>query len=531
MSIESERERLLQKHNLERIRQEKATDMVTVYRQMESPRDYFIFCALIPPDQIEQELSETNVGKRYGTESGIEQLIIPRCFGGIREKYNEISEEFRLFHNLYHDRKTDTYIKIDEVGNEETIAIVKPDEVKIRLKEIRKFLAVKEMYLSILFEFNEYSRYSLEELGLNDVEREFKRDDLICWRHDCCDHTAYREFLSDSRLRGRRLIKPLPKSKSGLGDFAEERKYVEFIVDTDENGDDICYTCDPSELSDVPGENAAWKLTLVHFDKRVLNKYYNEPSKYTVEASMVECASLWSMKIDNDDPSKVCVFLDELGISLPHAEQEHWRVHNIQPKGGMSETFYRRMILGEWANSDQPDILFKQSYEQLQMTCEEHLDWQVLKPLSSGDEYRFQRLRIPVNDEQCHFDDLVQDLQTILIESINVKGLKSLMPVAEKANLKDKRSIEILEEVLSFCSVGDTDRQVSFLQKLQALRSAGSGHRKGSNYQKIAKHFEVDSLGQQEAFIAILKQALDTVDFLISVVQSGKLGGKSERSS
>ena len=62
-----------------------------------------------------------------------------------------------------------------------------------------------------------------------------------------------------------------------------------------------------------------------------------------------------------------------------------------------------------------------------------------------------------------------------------------------------------------------------FFQKLQALRSEGSGHRKGSGYEKIANYFGVDSLGRREAFVEILKQALDTVNFLISVVGSGKL--------
>ncbi len=172
--------------------------------------------------------------------------------------------------------------------------------------------------------------------------------------------------------------------------------------------------------------------------------------------------------------------------------------------------------------------MFKQNYEQLQEACKECLGWQLLKPLGSGDEYRFQRLRIPVNDEQCHFDDLVQDLQTILIESINVKGLKQLLPEAERVNLKGKRSIEILGEILDFHAVEDADRRVSFLQKLQTLRSRGSGHRKGSDYQKIANYFGVDSLGQQQAFSAILKRALDIIEFLTSVVRSGKLSNKND---
>ena len=387
---------------------------------------------------------------------------------------------------------------------------------------------------SILFEFNEYSRYTLDELGLNDVEPEFKRDGLICWKRGYSGETnRYREgFCSGSWLRGRKLIKPFPKSKSGFGDFAEEPEYVEFIVDVDESGDEVCHTCNPYKLGDYPGENsdAASKYTVVHFHKQVLDKYYNEPNKYTVEDSIVRCASLWSMQIDNHDPDKVCVFLDHLGIHLPYAEQLHWRTHNIPPEGGMSETFYRRMVQGEWASSDQPDILFKQSYEQLQKACGERLDWQLLKPLGSEDEYRLKRLRIPVSDEQCDFDDLVQDLQTILIESINVKELKQLLPEAERVNLKDKRSIGILGEILNFHSVEDADHRVSFFQKLQTLRSKGSGHRKGSDYQKIANYFGVDSLGQQEAFVGILKQALDTVDFLISVVRSGKLRNKKDRS-
>ena len=522
MSIDADRERLSQAHNLEWIgRDLKGTDMVTVVRwDLENLRqDCFILGGLIPANLVEEILSEQHISDgsienvwaepaaycppgenrikyfRWGVEEnrcGSEPLVIGRQFSKMKDEYFEISEEFRLFHNLYHDRATDTYIKIDEAGNEITVAVVKSDEVQIRLKEIQQFLAIKEMYLSILFEFNEYSRYTLEKLGLNDVEPEFKRNGLICWRHGYSGETnRYREgFQSDSRLRGRRLIKPLPKSKSGLGDFAEEPRYVEFIVGVDDNGDEIYHTCNPDKLRRVSGENpdAPWDITPVHFRKQVLDKYYNEPNKYNVKDSRVECG-IWGLKIDNHDPDKVCVLLRDLGTSVPYTEQLHWRACNIPPEGGMSETFGRRMVKGEWASSDQPDILFKQSYEQLQKACDEHLAWQLLKPLGPGDEYRLKRLRIPVSDEQCDFDDLVQDLQTILIESIDVKGLKRLLPEAERVNLKGKRSIEVLGEVLNFHSIEDADHRVSFLQKLQTLRSKGSGHRKGSDYQKIANYF------------------------------------------
>lgn len=314
------------------------TEMVTVYRwNSEDIRgDYFILGGLIPYNMVEKILSGEHISDvienmwpkpttyrpcaesrvkylRWGSKGdiyGSEPLVICRGFK-IKEDYLEISEEFRLFHNLYHDKETDTYIKTDEDGNERTVAIVKPNEVQIRLQEIRQFLAIKEMYLSMLFEFNEYSKYTLQELGLNALKPEFKRDDLMFWWRDYCGETPYEGFQSDSRLKGRRLIKPLPKSKSGFGDFAEEPKYVEFIVDVDENGDKVYHTCNPYKLSGRLGENsdAASKYTIVHFRKQVLDKYYNEPNKYTVEDSRVRCGSLWSMRIDNHDRDKICVFL------------------------------------------------------------------------------------------------------------------------------------------------------------------------------------------------------------------------------
>ena len=560
MSIDKDRERLLQKHNLEWVRRDpKATEMVTVYRQMGSPRDYFIFCALIPPDQIEGILSDEHMSSgdpecmngmpgaycpsgeseikyfRWGVDEdmyGAEPLVIGRRFSGIKENYFEILEEFRLFHNLYHDKETDTYIKIDDAGNEEIIAIVKPDEVQIRLKEIRQFLAVKEVYLSMLFEFNEFSEYSLQELGLSDIEREFKREGLMFWRHDYSDKTnAYcKEFQSDSRLRGRILIKPLPKSKSGFGDFAEERKYAEFMIDVDDNGDEVYHTCDPYKLSDGFGENsgAASKYTIVHFRKQVLDKYYNEPGKYKVEDSMVSRGK-WSMQIDNHASDKVCVYLDELGIHLPYTEQLHWRAYNIPPEGGMSKTFYERMVEGKWASSDQPDLLFKQGYEQLQKACNECLGWQLLKPLDPGDEYRLQRLRIPTVNEESHFKDLVSDLTGVLIEALNEERLKELIPNHQKKDIK--RGIGRLEYVLDTQTITESKKHIAFLRSLWDLRTTRSGSHleilDDKRYERAAAHFDLENLDRQEAFAKILEEAVEFLDFLISVVRSGEFRNKS----
>ena len=562
MSINSDQKRLLQDHNLESIRRDlKANEMVTVYRwnPEDVKGDYFILGGLIPPQLVEEILSGEHISSvienvwpepmaycppgeseieyfRWGVDEdiyGTEPLVIGRRFSGVEKSYVEISEEFRLFHNLYHDKETDKYIKIDDAGHKNEVIIVKPNEVQIRLKEIRQFLAIKERYLSLLFEFNEYSRYSLEELGLSEVEREFKRDGLMYWRQDYCGETGtYRSgFQSDSRLRGRRLIKPLPKSNSGFGDFAEEPKYVEFIVDIDDNGDEVYHTCDPSELRDVSGGNidAPWSFTPVYFRKQVLDKYYNEPSKYTVEDSMVRCPSLWSMQIDNHDPEKVCVFLDELGVSLPYEEQLYWRAYNILPEGGVSETFYRRMVLGEWASSDQPDILFKQSYNELQRVCDERLGWKILELPGPGDEDRLRSLRVPTVNEEPHLKNLILDLTVLLVELLNQQRLKGLIPKGKRNQAKG--SISRLEHILSIRKVTEVAKYVRFLESLRDLRDTYSkAHVErldDERYKNAAVYFDFENLNYQERGEKILKKAVEFLDYLISVVCGGKLDNKS----
>lgn len=197
-NIESDRERLSQSKIITWLSRDiPMIEMVTVYSSDG------IYCALIPVSKAEKCLAEISwdlmhgwgmpgaieyhEGKnkrveyfRYGSDNGIEPLIIDREFYGMRDNYVEICEEFRLFHQLYHDRKQDRYFKYDNSGNEHLVAIVEPNRVQIRLKEIRQFLAIKEMYLSIQFDYSEHSEYTLEELGLKEEGRE-NRGDLFCW--------------------------------------------------------------------------------------------------------------------------------------------------------------------------------------------------------------------------------------------------------------------------------------------------------------------------------------------------------------
>ena len=562
MSIDLDRKRLAQKAPLKSLlRKMRLTDIVTMYQSIRQKDSYehFIYCALIPSRQIERALSDPAewdlhfyqgtpsavVGGgqvrylRYGDDNGIEPLIINRNFTesqtnyGKRTAYREISEEFRLFHNLYHNREKDEYIKIDEEGNEHRVAVAEPDHIQIRLKEIREFVAIKEMYLSIQFCYYEFSEYSLRALGTSEDEvktgREITAEGEICWKHSYYTeiHETERAF---SVLEGKRLIEPLPKSQSGFLGFAEEpkKKYVEFIIGVDENGEEITHTCDPTKLNRY-GNNPGtiYDITPVHFHKQVLDKYYHESSKYSVEDSIVSCP-WWSMRIDNHHNDKIIVWLRELCF-LPYKEQLHWQSHNILPEGGLSKTYFERNVKGLFTDSDRPEHLFKQRYDYLQKESEKHLGWQFLQPLAPRDEYHFKNLRIPPTDEQEDFDALVLSLTKILIDSLNQNEIKTLVSLEQERNLTPdqreslKRSIGCLEIALNSCGVEGAADHIAFLRKLQKLRSTGSAHLKGSNYQKIAKDFDIDTQSLRVVFTGILSKALDVLDYFIFLVRSRQI--------
>jgi len=523
MNIEKENERLSQQKMLDYILHEpKSTEMLTIYFSDygSGDHDYGIYCALVPIDQKEEVLSnytwdlsigsgapgscvyyddgiETPKYHRFGNDNGIEPLIICRDFHGFKTNYKEISEEFRLFHNLYHDHINNRYVKIDDNGNEITIIEIEPSKIQIRLKELKQFLSIKEMFLSIQFDCREHSLLSEEELSLDDIELSEESESHI-WKLAYGDFGGISKYQVFSRLLGKKIIKPFPKSKSGLYGFTKEepKKFVDFI-------------------------EAPNYLTAVNFKKEVLDKYYGKPSKYSVNDSSLSCASLWGLQIDNHHDGKVCVWLGDLGRDLPYEEQLHWRSYNIAPSGGVSETYYKRQIMAQFIDSDRLEHVFKSKYSELQKISSDNIGWKLLLPLNDEDIYHFECLRIPSTNEQRDFDDLVLGLTKVLIDSLNEKQLNIFIEKDLRGDIKG--GISRLETAFKNNSIEGYEDHIEFLRKLQNLRSSSSAHRKGSNYKKIAIEFEIGSKDLISVFEGILAKSVDLLDYFIEVCSSEKL--------
>jgi hypothetical protein len=227
------------------------------------------------------------------------------------------------------------------------------------------------------------------------------------------------------------------------------------------------------------------------------------------------------MTMDNHHDDRVVAWLGDLGRDLPYEEQLHWRSFNVPPAGAASETFIRRQLLAQFAKSERPEHLFPQQYEKLKDLCTKSLGWPLLLPLTAEDVHHFRGIRVPSSDEQKDFDDLVQSLTKILIDSLNEKALNAFIPPEQTTTMKG--SISRLESALRARGVSGFEPHIDFLRRVQNLRSSGAAHRKGSNYRRIADEFQVDSQNLRTVFAGILVKALDVLNFLVSVVESGAL--------
>lgn len=505
-----------------------------------------IYCALVPNEAIELVLSrpswdlskggglpgcsvhcgegeEVTSYHRFGDDSGIEPLIIYRTYHGIRDSHLELSEEYRHFHNLYHNTANQEFIKIADDGTEVVVGRL-PDSTRmeLRLREVRQFLAIKEMHLAVFFDVVRFSQIEPEKIAPEGNPVDF-RDGLVSYSfHASPCHFAHRlGHRSGSRLLGKKLIPPLPKHQSGMWPYQErEEKYEEFIIDVDENGAPVTYTCNPDLLANYFGANpkAPHYLTPVFFRREVLAKYYANPEKYSVEDGYLRCAGSWGLRMDNDHPDYTIVFLGDLGRDISHSEQLYWRSFNTLPDGGVSEVCFRRAFLGQFADPNSSDLRFKHIFEYLQQRWQELVGWRLFLPLSDEDLHLYTALRVPLTNDQAEFDSQVLALTKVLVDSINEKQLAVELGGTEA----DERGISKLERYLEQHQLPERANCIAFLRDLQDLRSSGVAHRKGGKYDKVSARFGIGERDLGKVFEGILSQAADLVAALSKLLPTGQ---------
>ena len=345
------------------------------------------------------------------SENGFETFVHRRTDFGNQEGNSEISEEFRLYYNLFEqisDSTTRLYFRFDESGEKELAAKIEKDKVSLQLRYLKNYISVRKCHFLVFFEGMRFSKKSIEELNINEINED-KETPQYVYNHLIRDISDMhiRQDKTQSWLHGKCLIKPIKGYKPSMrDDMSGPMAWERFVIGHASHGELIEFTSNEEELSNNFGKNPGSPnyLTPVLFAQQVLKKYYENPSDYEVRDGSVFRKGFWSLRLDNSLPEYVVVFLGDLG-KLPHKEQLYWKSFNVAPQGGMSGTGFKRSILGAWTNPEKADLYFKMRLSDFSAKWRKQYGWDFFLLLSDDDSHNLDSMHIPLDaNNQKKFD-------------------------------------------------------------------------------------------------------------------------------
>lgn len=447
-----------------------------------------------------------------------EPFILHRDFHGIQPSRFEVVQNFLLYHNLYFVREESVYKKLSDDGEEFNVIVTQETddrkEIKISTKFLRDYLAARRMILIRQHDHRRFSSQSLKSVLGNKKHEEFNYCDPLSYNYTVWVRNE--RLISDkecfSRLLGKDIVKPLAKPDYSHLWFADEwkskRQYCKFIIGLDGDGNSIEETCNEDELSNYfVDKGKAHFLTPVFFKRNVLKRYYDNPSKYSVNARYLSCLNLWGLPIDTNPKRLVYVWLGDLG-RIPYKEQQYWLLYNVPPEGGITEHRWKTDFLAEFADPNEPVFRFQRAYQRAQEHFRSAYGFELFLELLEEDFHCYTTLHVPVTNEQKELDEQIQNLAKILNDSLNKRSLDN----------KAENTITALENFLNLkVGSGHAHKLTEPFRMIQNLRSSGVAHRKGKDYLKYISKYSLEKFSNQNKLIALLETLTWSLEKLASI--------------
>lgn len=500
---------------------------IEVYRSSNNDSvDSGIYCCLVKPDYLEKYLEDRDWGIHWGSEGhpsiitqykngqsvteyhtfseeGLEPFIFPRWFNHVKERYVDISQEFVNYFKLYEkaeSKQNRSYFFIDDSGDAEEIIQVTERQVRIKLKFLAEYLAVRKIHLSLCFDF----MCVTDSLGAGSAFVP-KDQDFKCEKYNYNHLIRVVPGIGDKNLQswiiGKTILEYDPAKSQKFWFDLDEDAHESFIIGYHEDGTEQSVQCNSEEHK---------FFTPVYFTKDVLNKYYNNPHKYQVDGFHLK-SNFISLKMDNNNDDYVMVFLNDL-IMLPQKEQLQWKHHNIAPRKGlaMSGAYYDTMVMGNWArDSDSIDVRLKEKYRSFNKKWFEKYGWHFYKEPNGGDLHHFNSLHLPSESNIRSFCE-----QMLILVKLTIDSLNEEMLVKELPKIENEKGIAKLNRFLARYQVAIPDL-ITFLRHLQDLRSGMMAHRfsnSNKSCKKAVAYFDLNEENYRKVALDIFVKSLYTLN-------------------
>jgi hypothetical protein len=145
--------------------------------------------------------------------------------------------------------------------------------------------------------------------------------------------------------------------------------------------------------------------------------------------------------------------------------------------------------------------VFRQEYADSTAEWQKAHGWPLFLAPSAGDRHILETVRVPLTNSQ---DEQIGYLAKLLVDSRNEKELAARCGTLEE----NTRGITKLDRFLE--GIGFPARQtfIKLLRNIQALRSEGSAHRKGSAYDMTVTRLGLDPARKAEIIRQFLEEAV-----------------------
>jgi hypothetical protein len=456
-------------------------------------------------------------------------FTIHREFHGYIPNTFELVQDFILYHEAFYVPEVNEYHHITDDGE------IQPVVRFIREKSNEKLFAdahhLKD-YLAArgccLIRYHDHRRFSSADVSkyINKDGTNYKyKDDTSAYEIWVNHNEPMTEYTCLSRLLGKDVVLPYPEPDKKHAELNLNGKFVTFIVGRDEKGSEVEATCDEDSLSNYfTDRGTPHFLTPVFFGREVLGKYYQEPRRYSINNSYLNCLHLWDIPFDTTSEGLIQVWLGDLG-RIPYKEQLHWRQFNVAPRGDITKHRWLRDFMAEFANpnlEDDPIAYFYTAFNNLQKKSKSKYGEEFFLELSDKDKHAYETLHMPLTEEWKEFDEQIQAIAKVTVDSLNVE-LLSRECGAKIDGKVVKGSIDLLGMFLEQFGVGqDQIKQILFgFQTIQTLRSTGAAHRKGSKFEQAIQKYGLADISNFEKFKKITLEIIKSLSFIIDLLRQG----------
>lgn len=374
--------------------------------------------------------------------------------------------------------------------------------VEVRALEFRQFLhacrrdAIVQIDCVPMTQLDDFDRVD------DEFSCEWARFDFVATSERAASMGGFSRLLGQYVVKGGRTSR-VPR-------FEERRAkvtYPEFIYGVDPStGDPLRHTCDPDQLGTYfdRDNSRLHYLTTVNFKREVLIPYSQEPNRYRLRRSRLECLGLWGIDMSFNTAGLVEVYLGDLGRDLPSDEWGHWLTYNVMPEGKMEEGRFRRDFLAQFASS--PDIPgdLRRARADAASATERLFGPPVWRPLSDEIAPEYESMIGPLSEDPVALQGPLILLAKCFVDAIDPAPLKSFLGDAQPG----EKSLSLLARTAE--RLGGSRDDIEALRALYEVRSAGGfAHLGGSGRGPALGRLGINDLATIDAFDLIAMRIIE----------------------